>query len=87
MVLISPHFPWYFVRLALPAVIAPLPSAIWLSVAPAILYLDPGTEHVLWRSFVYVPAIALAGFEFWKSRNLNPAVLLHNSKTAAYTSR
>jgi hypothetical protein len=73
MVLISPHFPWYFPWLALPAVIAPLASVIWLSVAPVILYLDPGTEHVLWGSFVYVPAIALAGFEFWKSRKAGPA--------------
>jgi len=75
MVLISPHFPWYFPWLALPAVIAPLPSVIWLSVAPVILYLDPGTEHALWGSFVYMPAIALAGLEFWKSRNSNPAIV------------
>jgi hypothetical protein len=83
MVLISPHFPWYFPWLALPAVIAPLPSVIWLSVAPVILYLDPGTEHVLWGSFVYVPAIALAGLEFWKSRNSNPAIVNSIEGTAA----
>ncbi len=69
MVVISPHFPWYFPWLALPAIVAPLPSVIWLSAAPVILYLDPGTEHVFWGSFVYLPAIALAGFEFWKSRS------------------
>ena len=74
LVAISPHFPWYFAWLALPAVIAPLWSVIWLSVAPVILYLDPGNEHTLWGSFIYVPAIALTGFELWKSRNSNRAL-------------
>jgi hypothetical protein len=74
MVLLSPHFPWYFAWLALPAVIAPLRSVIWLSVAPVILYLDPGTEHAFWGSFVYVPALALAGIELWTSRNPNPGM-------------
>jgi len=74
MVLVSPHFPWYFAWLALPAVIAPLRSVIWLSVSPVILYLDPGTEHAFWGTFVCAPAIALAGFELWKSRNSSLAV-------------
>jgi len=74
MVLVSPHFPWYFAWLALPAVVAPLRSVIWLSVAPAILYLDPGTEHAFWGSFVYAPAIVLAGLELWQSRNPSLAI-------------
>jgi hypothetical protein len=74
MVIISPHFPWYFAWLALPAVIAPLRSVVWLSVAPIILYLDPGTQHALWGSFVYVPALVLAGISVWKRRLLEPSL-------------
>lgn len=74
MVAVSPHYPWYFAWLALPVVIAPTPSVIWLSVSPVILYLDPGSEHSLWGAFVYVPAIGLAAFEFWKNRRPHPAL-------------
>ena len=68
MVLISPHYPWYFAWLALPAVVAPSAAVIWLSVAPVILYLDPGTEHAFWGSFIYLPAIGFAAVAQWKDR-------------------
>ena len=57
---ISPHYPWYFPWLGLFCCISPLPSVIYLSAAPLLLYLDPIHEHFVWPSLVYVPAIALA---------------------------
>jgi hypothetical protein len=74
IVVISPHYPWYFAWLALPSVIAPLWSVIWLSVAPMILYLHPGADYALWGSFEYLPAFALAAFEFWNARRVNLAL-------------
>ena len=60
MLAISPHYPWYFPWLALPCCLAPLGAAIWLGVAPLLLYLDPLHERFLWPALVYVPAIGLA---------------------------
>ena len=59
-VAISPHYPWYFAWLAMPAVLAPAPALIWLSAAPILLYLDTFGDRFIWPSVVYVPAIALA---------------------------
>ncbi|MGH7042304.1 MAG: glycosyltransferase 87 family protein [Acetobacteraceae bacterium] len=56
----SPHYPWYFVWLALPACVQPYRAVVWLSAAPLILYLDPWNEQFFWRALVYVPMIALA---------------------------
>jgi hypothetical protein len=57
---ISPHYPWYFVWLALPACLCPLPSVVYLSVAPLLLYIDPTHEHFFWPALIYVPVIILA---------------------------
>ncbi len=59
VVALCPHYPWYFVWLAVPACVAPFRSVIWLSVAPLLLYLDPWTERFVWASLVYVPAFVL----------------------------
>lgn len=74
MIVISPHYAWYFPWLALPAVLAPMPWVIWMSVAPVLLYLDPGNEHTLWGSFIYLPAIVLAGMGSWTSWSIKRAV-------------
>jgi hypothetical protein len=57
---ISPHYSWYFVWLALPAIVAPSRALIWLSAAPVLLDLDPFHERFFWPSLVYLPAFALA---------------------------
>jgi hypothetical protein len=57
---LSPHYPWYFVWLALPACLYPSPPIVWLSVAPLLLYLDPIHDRFVWPTLVYLPAIALA---------------------------
>ena len=59
-VAISPHYPWYFAWLALPAMIIPSRALIWLSATPVILYIDPFTERFVWPALIYVPAVALA---------------------------
>ena len=54
MVLMSPHYEWYYVWLALPCCLAPTSSVLWLSSAPIILYLKP------WYSMIFLPFAALA---------------------------
>lgn len=58
--IVSPHYAWYFAWLALPAVVRPYGSVIWLSAAPVLLYLDPFNEPFYWRSTVWLPAAILA---------------------------
>jgi alpha-1,6-mannosyltransferase len=62
----SPHYPWYFVWLALPCCVSPRASIIWLGVAPLLLYLDPWHERFFWPCLVYGPAIALAIADCWR---------------------
>jgi len=57
---ISPHYPWYFGWLAVPAVLAPSPALVWLSAAPILLYLDTFGDRFVWPSVVYVPTLLLA---------------------------
>jgi len=72
-VAISPHYPWYFAWLALPAVIAPVPAVIWLSVSPVLLYIDPFRERFFWPCLVYLPAAALSLAGLWR-RHACPAL-------------
>ncbi len=60
MVLISPHYTWYFPFLATLATIATSWALTWLSVAPLLLTLDPLHEFFVWPSLVYIPTLALA---------------------------
>ncbi len=60
MLLLSPHYPWYFPYLGVLAVLAPYSCVIWMSVAPLALYLSPWHEFFLWPSLVYAPALVLA---------------------------
>jgi alpha-1,6-mannosyltransferase len=57
---ISPHYPWYFAWLAVPCVLAPSPTVLWLSASPILLYLDTFGDRFVWPSIVFVPAIGLA---------------------------
>ncbi len=60
MVLISPHYPWYFPFLATLATVATSWALTWLSVVPLLLTLDPLHEFFVWPSLVYIPTLALA---------------------------
>jgi alpha-1,6-mannosyltransferase len=72
-VAISPHYPWYFAWLAVPAVLAPYRALTWLAVSPVVLYLDIHDDRVIWPSVIYVPAILLAIADWrWRPRLLQP---------------
>jgi hypothetical protein len=60
MVGVSPHYPWYYPFLLIPACLAPCPAALWLVSASPALYLDPAHTGLLWPSLVFAPALALA---------------------------
>ncbi len=66
-VAISPHYPWYFVWLALPCCVCARWSIIWLSIAPVLLYVNPWNERFFWPCLVYLPATALAVREWRRS--------------------
>jgi alpha-1,6-mannosyltransferase len=72
LVALSPHYPWYFGWLAPLACLASLASVTWLLAAAPLLALGP-IEHLLIPVAVYVPAAALAVFDFrrvqpWSNR-------------------
>ena len=73
MLLLTPHYPWYFPYLALFAVVAPARSLIWMSVAPLLLYLSPWNEFFLWPSLIYTPGIVLAALDL--RRPIDPGPL------------
>ena len=59
MVLLSPHYPWYLAGLALPAVLVPASSVLWLTLAAPVLYLDRKHDQVVWSAIVFVPFAVL----------------------------
>jgi len=60
MVVLSPHYPWYFAPLALPAILAPAISVLWLTVAAPLLYLDQWHDQVIWPALIFLPFAVLA---------------------------
>jgi len=73
MAVLSPHYPWYLTALALPAVLAPRPAALWLMLSAPVLYLDPDHDRVVWPSLVFLPFIALLALDLPR-RRLLPAL-------------
>ncbi len=63
MAVLSPHYSWYLTALAVPAVLAPRPGALWLMLSAPVLYLDPDHNMVLWPSLVFLPAAGLLALE------------------------
>ena len=55
----SPHYPWYLTVLVMPAVLIPAWSALWLTIAGPMLYLDYARSAVLWPALVFLPSLAL----------------------------
>ncbi len=60
VLVVTPHYSWYFVWLALPACLVPSASVIYLSVAAIVQYHDPFHDQTLQFSFIYVPFVVLA---------------------------
>ena len=63
MVVLSPHYSWYFPFLAVFATVAPVRAVLWLSIAPLLLDLRPWPDDFLWRALIYGPALLLAAFD------------------------
>jgi alpha-1,6-mannosyltransferase len=72
---ISPHYPWYFAWLAVPAAITPYRAVLWLGAAPVLLYINPFDNQFTWPSVVYGPAVLLAIADLRRSRALPAPVL------------
>jgi hypothetical protein len=73
MVLLSPHYPWYFAWLLVFACLIPSAALLWLTLASFLLYLVPVGSHlvrdqnrVLVETAIYVPALALAAIDLWR---------------------
>jgi hypothetical protein len=73
---LSPHFPWYYAWLLLPACILPWPGIIYLATASFLLYLNPTHTKLFWPACLYLPFIALALRDSWPSRAPKPALTL-----------
>jgi hypothetical protein len=65
MLELSPHYPWYFAWLLIPACILPASSILYLVTASFLLYLNPTHTRLFWPAFVYLPFIALALRDLW----------------------
>ena len=76
MLALSPHYPWYYPWLAVPAVLAPVRAAIWLGAAALLLYLSPLHERFLWPSLLYVPAVVLAALDLRQTQVRAPSLVL-----------
>lgn len=72
MAALSPHYPWYLTVLAWPAVLAPRPSALWLTLAAPALYLDPNHDQVVWPALVFLPFAGLLAWDMLRPARLNP---------------
>jgi alpha-1,6-mannosyltransferase len=71
MVLVSPHYSWYFAWLVVFLCLLPWLSLFWLTLASMLLYLVPVGSHIvdtgdrLWvESAIYAPFAALACWDF-----------------------
>jgi hypothetical protein len=73
-VAISPHYAWYYVWLALPAVVTPYRAVIWLSAAPALLYLDYLNHAFTRPALFFVPALLLLLADLRRARQRPPTL-------------
>jgi hypothetical protein len=74
MVLLSPHYPWYFAWLIPFACLLPCRSLLWLTAASMLLYLVPVGSHpvrdghrLLVETVIYAPFAVLALID-WRQR-------------------
>ena len=72
-VLLSPHYPWYFVWLVSLICLTPRASALYLTLACPLLYFvpggpDPQGARMAFEWAIYAPFAALVGFELWQRR-------------------
>ena len=75
VVLLSPHYPWYFAWLIVFACLIPSVALLWLTLTSFLLYLVPvGSQLVQSRhrffveSVLYAPFLALVAIDLWRRR-------------------
>jgi hypothetical protein len=75
MVLVSPHYPWYFAWLIVFACLIRSVALLWLSTACLLLYLVPVESHIVRdahrlavETMIYAPFAALAVMDLWYHR-------------------
>jgi hypothetical protein len=60
IVILTPHYAWYFGWLVFLCCLAPWPSVLWLTTASVVLYFDSVHDRIGWESVLYLPFIVLA---------------------------
>jgi alpha-1,6-mannosyltransferase len=65
---LSPHYPWYYCWLLIPACILPWSSVLYLVTASFLLYLNPTHTELFWPALVYGPFFILAVMDAWAAR-------------------
>lgn len=73
MVLVSPHYAWYFAWIVPLICFTPRPSAFYLTVACPLLYFvpggpDPSGARMAFEWAIYGPFAVLVAFELWRRR-------------------
>jgi hypothetical protein len=73
MLLLSPHYAWYFTWLIVFACLVPSAALVWLTLTSFLLYLVPVWPQVVWNrhrllveSTLYVPFLLLAAADLWR---------------------
>jgi len=79
MVLVSPHYPWYFAWIVPLICFTPRPSVLYLTVACPLLYFVPGGGNLegarmAFEWAIYGPFAALVAFELWRQRSARNGV-------------
>jgi alpha-1,6-mannosyltransferase len=74
MVLLSPHYPWYFAWIVPFICFTPRPSVLYLTLACPLLYFvpggpDPEGARMPFEWAIYGPFVALLAFELWRKHN------------------
>ncbi len=80
MLILTPHYPWYFAWLLVPLCIAPSAAQLYLPAASFLLYLDPIHTDLLWPALIYGPFAALVFIELaWRRLNREPGALVRRA--------
>jgi len=79
MVLLSPHYPWYFAWIVPLICFTPRPSVLYLTLACPLLYFVPGGgdlegARMAFEWAIYGPFAALVAFELWRQRSAGNGV-------------
>lgn len=80
MIVLTPHYPWYFSWLLVPLCIQPRLAMLYLPTAAFLLYLDPIHTQLLWPALLYGPSAALALASLaWSGRASNRKLSFRDS--------